>query len=93
MTPLCDKNVSICNNVSYVSHKINLLYVISPRPLDSPGCLVLSLPYPRRGNDFQLFPRRELLLELDIHLFLKLPERISLFDMPQYMLNKGMEYI
>ena len=40
--------------------------------LQDPGGVVEPLPLPRRGDDLQLLARRELLLELLVHLGSKL---------------------
>ena len=62
--------------------------------LDHPGCRVQPLPLPRRADDLQLFPRRELLLELLIHLLSQLGKVLRLIlDEAKGVLGQGVQHV
>lgn len=80
-----------CVNLSRKAKSIHLLHIVPPSSLHRPRRFILPLPYPGRGHYLQFLPRRKLLLELDIHLLLQLPECIRLLDVSQDMFHQRVQ--
>lgn len=65
--------------------------VLSYRVLNQLGSFVLPFPDSRGRHYLQFFPGRKLLLELDVHLLLQLPEVIRFLDVPENVLDERVQ--
>lgn len=59
--------------------------------LNQPGSFVLPLPDSRGRHYLQFFSGWKLLLELDVHLFLQLPEVVRFLDVSKNVLDERVQ--
>lgn len=62
--------------------------IIAESALNKSGSFVLPFPDPRGRHDLQLLPRRELFLELNVHLLLEFSKVFRLLDVSKDVLDK-----